>query len=271
MSKSDGMKPARWIVGSAEDVRGGVYISERNVLVKFGPRVIPSREVAAMQYVMQKCPEIPIPVVYNSWTGEDGNGYIAMAPMPGKNLEVVWPGMESTEKESVMKDYKAILQRLRSIDPSQGTPIQIGAIDGGPVVDHRPNGQKFGGPFSTESELNSWLLSLIDPESIQDQSDFYVETIKSCMKDNHQWRLTHGDMGPHNILVENGRITAVIDWEMAGWYPEYWEYVKMIQYLPVECRGFLSYARRLWTVGKQEVFYDMQFMVDQVLDSQVAY
>ncbi len=270
MARPDGMEPTRWIVGSATDYSGGVYISESNALVKFGVHVIPSREIAAMKYVLQQCPEIPVPVVYDSWT-ENGDGYIAMAPMPGKDLIKVWPEMDSSEKESVMKDYKAILQRLRNLDPPPDTPVQIGAIDGGPAVDHRPSDRRFGGPFSTEAELNSWLISLIHPESVEWNSDFYVETIKSGMRDDHKWRFTHGDMGPHNVLVENGRITAVLDWELAGWYPEHWEYVKMIQYLPWECSDFLAYARRLWTVGEEEVFYDMEYTVDQLLDSQVVH
>lgn len=270
MGKPEGMEPARWVVGSAEAFRG-VYITETNALVKFGPHVFPSRETASMQYILQHCPEIPVPVVYDSWTGEDGLGYISMAPMPGRSLEEVWLEMDPIEKVSVMKDYKSILQRLRSLDPSPDTPIQIGTIDGGPVVDHRPSGRRSDGPVSTEAELNSWLLSLFHPESEMYHSDFHVETIKNSMRDNHKWRLTHGDMGPHNILVENGRVTAVLDWELSGWYPEYWEYVKMIQYLPYECRDFLSYARRLWTVGKEQVFYDMEYMIDQTLDSQVEH
>jgi hypothetical protein len=27
-----------------------------------------------------------------------------------------------------------------------------------------------------------------------------------------------------NILVEGETITAILDWEFAGWYPQYWEY-----------------------------------------------
>lgn len=27
-------------------------------------------------------------------------------------------------------------------------------------------------------------------------------------------------------MIKNGRVAAIIDWEMAGWYPEYWEYAK---------------------------------------------
>lgn len=26
-------------------------------------------------------------------------------------------------------------------------------------------------------------------------------------------------------MVRNGHIVALLDWEFAGWYPEYWEYV----------------------------------------------
>lgn len=26
-------------------------------------------------------------------------------------------------------------------------------------------------------------------------------------------------------MVRNGHIAALLDWEFAGWYPEYWEYV----------------------------------------------
>ncbi|KAI1333114.1 kinase-like domain-containing protein [Xylariaceae sp. FL0255] len=36
---------------------------------------------------------------------------------------------------------------------------------------------------------------------------------------------THGDIAARNILVRDGKIVALLDWEFAGWYPEYWEYV----------------------------------------------
>lgn len=26
-------------------------------------------------------------------------------------------------------------------------------------------------------------------------------------------------------MIRDGRIVAIIDWESAGWYPEFWEYV----------------------------------------------
>ncbi|KAK2598793.1 hypothetical protein N8I77_012180 [Diaporthe amygdali] len=40
-------------------------------------------------------------------------------------------------------------------------------------------------------------------------------------------KFTHADLRPDKILIKDGHITAIIDWEFAGWYPEYWEYTKM--------------------------------------------
>jgi thiamine kinase-like enzyme len=40
--------------------------------------------------------------------------------------------------------------------------------------------------------------------------------------------MTHGDLCPLNILVESKdilHIAGIVDWETAGAYPEYWEYV----------------------------------------------
>lgn len=52
---------------------------------------------------------------------------------------------------------------------------------------------------------------------------------------------------------------------------EHWDYVKMVQYLPINCGDFPSYARRLWTDGKEDVFYDTEYTTDQMLDTQVVH
>lgn len=35
---------------------------------------------------------------------------------------------------------------------------------------------------------------------------------------------THGDLSLRHVYYLNGRITGIIDWESAGWFPDYWEY-----------------------------------------------
>ena len=43
---------------------------------------------------------------------------------------------------------------------------------------------------------------------------------------------THGDLTLGNIIVSGPpgfqRVKGIIDWEQAGWYPEYGEYCKML-------------------------------------------
>lgn len=44
---------------------------------------------------------------------------------------------------------------------------------------------------------------------------------------NHDIVFTHADLNMRNILVdEDGKLSGIVDWECAGWYPEYWEYTK---------------------------------------------
>jgi aminoglycoside phosphotransferase (APT) family kinase protein len=47
--------------------------------------------------------------------------------------------------------------------------------------------------------------------------------LRNMMKHNHGIVFAHGDLHPGNILIHDGRVAAILDWEMAGWYPEYWE------------------------------------------------
>ena len=36
---------------------------------------------------------------------------------------------------------------------------------------------------------------------------------------------THGDLSSFNIVARVDGIVGIIDWETAGWYPSYWEYI----------------------------------------------
>lgn len=39
------------------------------------------------------------------------------------------------------------------------------------------------------------------------------------------YTFTHPDLTDVNIIVENGRLTGIIDWELSGYFPRWWEYV----------------------------------------------
>lgn len=103
----------------------------------------------------------------------------------------------------------------------------IGSVNGtSHAADVRGSDPEYDGPFKTESDLNEWLVSLIHPESTRFFGSLCVETIRKSLMSYCQVQFTHGDVGMHSILIDNGRITGIIYWEYSGWYPEYWDYAR---------------------------------------------
>lgn len=41
--------------------------------------------------------------------------------------------------------------------------------------------------------------------------------------------LTHGDLNTGNIMVHDGHVSGIIDWEYAGYYPDWWEYTEAMR------------------------------------------
>ncbi|RMZ84930.1 hypothetical protein DV738_g216, partial [Chaetothyriales sp. CBS 135597] len=275
----DELRSGTWLTGSY-GARYGVCHTGSSI-VKFAPAFQSSQEVTAIEFVRQNCPRIPVPEVLGTWevTEEDDGdrkGYFAMSVLPGSMLRDAWPTMADEEKTTVLDDMATILADLRQIPvPEEGTTTMIGGVDGiGKAADARAGGSKFGGPFPTEADFNDWLVSLIHPDSQQYFSDFYVDTLRTCFSvdsaRNHRLRFTHGDLGMHNFLVQDGRITGLVDWEYAGWYPEYWEYVKMIQFS--RDKRFMTWCQHFWEDDDgSKVSYDREFVVDSMLDSQIRH
>ncbi len=59
-------------------------------------------------------------------------------------------------------------------------------------------------------------------------------------------------------MVRDGRITAIVDWGFAGWYPEYWEYTKI---------HFDAFVRPAWYKGVKEAIprYDAELEAERSL------
>ncbi|KAK6385587.1 hypothetical protein LTS17_001156 [Exophiala oligosperma] len=49
----------------------------------------------------------------------------------------------------------------------------------------------------------------------------------AAAQDKSSWRppvFTRADLNPFNILIRGDRVVGLVDWEISGWYPNYWEY-----------------------------------------------
>ena len=83
------------------------------------------------------------------------------------------------------------------------------------------------GPFENEQEMHQYLLSPASPHAFRSEEAFQktLASAKRLQSMHHRVVFTHGDFKHHNILIdEGGNLAGILDWESAGWCPEYWEF-----------------------------------------------
>tara|TARA_R110002060_G_scaffold55305_3_gene65820 strand:+ start:1559 stop:2260 length:702 start_codon:yes stop_codon:yes gene_type:complete len=59
-----------------------------------------------------------------------------------------------------------------------------------------------------------------DPAAIEEK----LGQVRERFPDQGPYVLSHGDFHAGNIMVKDGKIEAIIDWELAGYYPWWFEY-----------------------------------------------
>ncbi|KAK0487558.1 hypothetical protein IW261DRAFT_1415215 [Armillaria novae-zelandiae] len=55
----------------------------------------------------------------------------------------------------------------------------------------------------------------------------YTEKTLSPLPRNSAIRFSHGDLVPNNIIVDDSTTTGVVNWAMARFYPDFWEYYRI--------------------------------------------
>ncbi|TGO20033.1 hypothetical protein BTUL_0001g00400 [Botrytis tulipae] len=143
--------------------------------------------------------------------------YLVMTRVRGQQLRHVYHLMSYTERDCLAGDLAGYVAQLRKIP--NPTAYMISDTLGGPVFDHRIPNNGIGGPFNTEADFNNFLVSHIDSTPVRALGEENVPR-------NHRSVFTHSDLHWSNILVDQGKLSGIIDWECAGFMPEYWEFTK---------------------------------------------
>ena len=183
-------------------------------------------EAETMCFISQNT-SVPIPkVIYNWLMYKSGYEGIVMEFIQGRLLDTAWPSLNDDQKSHLKAQLQGYISELRSLTPPENLSGQICSLNGGPFFDPLLLGQ-FCGPFKFEQELNEFCLfrfsSFIWDPSTRTQVD--ANWVKLFA--NHRIMFTHSDLNPRNILVDDqNNIISILDWEMVGWKPEQWEYLK---------------------------------------------
>jgi serine/threonine protein kinase len=209
-------------------------------------RRIEVAEAEAMRYVADNT-SIPVPNVKSYWPAE-GVTYITMNVIDGTELHLAWHNMSHATKRRVVDQLKGYLAQLRALKP----PIDgaVASVTGGALRDASRVGFEPFGPFQNHNDFHQFLRGNLPLQTFETMinSD---EVVNSHHK-HYATKFTHGDLAPRNIMVKSdGTITAIVDWDSAGWFPEYWEYTKA---------HFTPYAPDDWVenIGEMTGRYDQQ-------------
>lgn len=175
-------------------------------------------ELEALRYVAANT-TIPIPKVYHShrWHGKLA---IEMEYFKGcETLWGCWRSLSQTQKDDVVNAIASYVEQLQNLEPQD--KYKISSTDGGPCRSIRVGCSKLFGPFENSRDFHQVVRFGF---TIEQAGKVFGEQVAKVHDREYQTRFTHGDLGVQNILMRDGAIVALLDWECAGWYPEYWEY-----------------------------------------------
>lgn len=186
------------------------------------------REIEAMRYV-QEHTSIPVPNVIQVHLDEsedEARSWMLMERLPGVELGSVWTEMDGSAQAQTISELKSYFDELHSLRPPTTTrmgPAWIGSCSQGAAYDHRIDNMRTCGPFASIGAFHDMLVA-----PLGDLRPDWLPKYRGRLPDDDEVVFVHADFGDENVLIDaaTGRVTGIIDWEMAGFWPRWWEYRK---------------------------------------------
>ncbi|KAJ1957080.1 hypothetical protein GGI12_005125 [Dipsacomyces acuminosporus] len=167
------------------------------------PKEVFVNEVKAIGYVREHL-DIPVPELYSY-----SENHIYMSRVEGEILEHAWHTYDLDTKKQVMKELEGYVMQMWNTEDTEVRSFAGPTLEFGTLAYDRWEREYPRGPYSS---IRDYYSAYLIKEGIEDDS--------SDSDNQQKIRLRHGDLEGRNILVKNGHITGIIDWALAGFYPE---------------------------------------------------
>ncbi|KAG7441111.1 uncharacterized protein BT62DRAFT_937354 [Guyanagaster necrorhizus] len=132
------------------------------------------------------------------------------------------PTVDLSDSSELISDLKHALLELRAIpSPPSG---QVSGANGMPFVTLRFSNRDILQPFENIAAFHEMLLQSC---VIGSRMPRLRKLAKPVYAKQHRLCFSHSDLSTSNILVKGGRLAGIVDWETAGWFPEYCEYTML--------------------------------------------
>lgn len=195
----------------------GVWSVGSDVILKDRPDEGPKAkiEVKTLKHLAAHT-DIPVPKVLRDWVDRDGRYFVMNERIDGQTLEEAWPSLSELQKIAIADQVVQVRKQLRSV-----TSGSIQCVDQSPCYpgllffDLEPRG-----PFHSDQEL--WDALALKLRHLPQQ---VLENLKKRLPKCEPYVLTHCDLNLGNIMVQDGKVVSILDWEYAAYFPIWYEYV----------------------------------------------
>lgn len=187
-------------------------------------------ELAALDMAQRL--KIRVPTVLRVVKGDPM--YIIMSRIRGSTLADRWPSLSWISTILLALQLRQYVRRLRSLTSrtvgslSSGKCRSIWASDYYGIPDH-----------ATSSDLDAFLGFWIRYKRKQANSR------NSTLPPTRRLVLSHHDLAPRNIIIDELGNVWLVDWQLSGWYPDYFEYASMQNF---ESHKWNRWSRLRWWI-----------------------
>jgi len=173
-----------------------------------------------------------------------------------KVLDTIEPSLQLSDAQPLLNDLRNAIHELRNLPPPPSGAIS--GLNDSPLVWRHMSSAEVIPPFKDIDAFHEMPFSRI-PHN-HNRLPRLRRLARPVHMKQHGICFTHADLHLGNVLVKDGRLAAIIDWESAGWYPEYWECIR-IQTQALRHKPALAF----WdAVG---AFSDGEYKDERILDA----
>lgn len=224
---------------------GVVLLHDDSYAEKSGTRI--RRAEAVAMRLVAKHTAVPVPEVIFDLFPESGDqdgqgpsaGCIGMTVAPGVSLEKVWLQLGYEARDAICSQVWELVAELRKIPrPASIAHLFQSSADGSPSQDVLLAIPRF---LDEKTELRPTTLDLRSDDELRSRI-FHNYLLANGRRHEHDLLdmlprsslsvFTHADLAPRNLMVDleahPPRVSGLLDWENAGWYPPYWELANIL-------------------------------------------
>ncbi len=194
---------------------------------------------------------------------DDTVHFTLMRQARGERLDIAWRRLSPAQKAGYVSQVAAVIKALR-----QFTAPTAQKVDGSLLDDLiigfcwpacAPSCTKIG------PTANAWIdalaptlrggLSFLHKTNDPAIIDAKLAELRANFPSGEPYYLSHADLNLSNIIVKDDKITAILDWEMAGYYPWWVERFKSFNY----CAPADEFFEPLWALLEPELSYEKMY------------